>query len=101
MRDIDPSYLEFLMVVLPLKPAKSHSNVADPTSNLQPLHAPLEVGDFVILRSLYFDLRVMVEEADGLEYLGTIVECPMEEYVGEGIEFGEEHIHGRRGPLTS
>lgn len=89
------------MVVLPLKPAKSHTNVADITHGLQTFDAPTKVGSFAILRSLYFDLRVRIEKVDGLGYLGTIVECPMEEYVGEGIEFGEEHIHGRRGLLTS
>lgn len=89
------------MVVLPLKPAKVRTNVADGTSGFQPSHAPINIGDFAILRSLYFDLRVKIEEVDGLEYLGRIVECPMEEYVGEWIEFDEGHIHDREGPPTS
>ena len=52
-------------------------------------------GDLVVLQSLSYKLRVRVEQADGFHYVGTIVECRRDGYVGV-IEFDERHIQSRQ-----
>jgi hypothetical protein len=53
-------------------------------------------GDLVVLQSLSFKLRVRVDRVDGFHYVGTIVECRRDGYVGEEIEFDERHIQSRQ-----
>lgn len=53
------------------------------------------------LQSLSFKVRVRIEQADGLHYIGRIVDCPVEEYEGEEIEFDERHILNRETSITS
>jgi hypothetical protein len=57
---------------------------------------PTLPGDLVVLQSLSFKLRVRVDSVDGFHYVGTIVECRREGYVGEEIEFDERHIQTRQ-----
>ena len=89
------------MVALTLKTASGRTNIADVTHDTQALHAPTQVGDFATLQSLSFKLRVRIEEADGLHYVGRIVDCPVEEYEGEEIEFDERHILRRESQIKS
>jgi len=89
------------MIALTLKAATGRTNIADVTHGAQALHAPMKVGDFATLQSLSFKLRVRIEHADGLHYIGRVVDCPVEEYEGEEIEFDERHILHRESPITS
>lgn len=89
------------MIALTLKPAPYRTNIADVTHGAEALHAPTKVGDFATLQSLSFKLRVRVQQADGLHYIGRVVDCSVEEYEGEEIEFDERHILHRESPVTS
>ena len=40
-----------------------------------------------------FKLTARVEQVGGLSYAGRILDCPIEEYLGEEIVFSEGHIH--------
>jgi hypothetical protein len=89
------------MIALTLKPASGRTNIADVTHGAGALHASTKVGDFATLQSLSFKLRVRIEQVNGLHYIGRMVDCPVEEYEGEEIEFDERHILHRESPLTS
>lgn len=89
------------MIALTLKTASGHTNIADVTHGVQALHAPTQVGDLAILQSLSFKLRVRIEQVDGLHYVGRIIDCRLEDYLGEEIEFDERHILQRESPIIS
>lgn len=89
------------MIALTLKTASGRTNITDVTHGAETLHAPTKVGDFATLQSLSFKLRVRIEQVDGLHYIGRVVDCPVEEYEGEEIEFDERHILHRETPITS
>lgn len=89
------------MVELTLKAAKGRMNIVDHSHGLAALAASTQVGDVVVLQTLSFKLRARVEQVDGLEYVGRIMDCPVEEYLGEEIAFSEEHIQTRNRPATS
>lgn len=42
-----------------------------------------------------------IEQADGLHYVSRIVNCRLEEYFGEEIEFYKRYILLRESPLAS
>lgn len=89
------------MIALTLKAANGRTNIANVTEGVRSLNAPTKVGDFATLQSLSSKLRVRIEQADGLHYIGRVVDCPVEEYEGEKIEFDERHILHRESPITS
>lgn len=76
-------------------------NIVDHSHGLAALSTPTQVGDVVVLQTLSFKLQVRVEQVDGLSYVGRIIDCPIEEYLGEEIRFGEEYTHTRIRPATS
>lgn len=90
------------MVELTLKAKAGYGrmNMGDHT-HAEPYHAPTKIGDVVVLQTLSFKLQARVEQVDDLSYVGRIMDCPVEQYVGEEIAFGEGHIHTRIRPATS
>jgi len=89
------------MIVLTLKTTAERTRSADVTHGTQALHAPTKVGDFAELHTPTFKMRVRIEQADGLRYVGRILDCRIEEYEGDEIEFEERHIFHRESPITS
>ena len=89
------------MVVLTLKTTAERTRGADVTRGTQALYAPIKVGDFAELHTLTFKMRVCIEQAHGLRYVGRILDCRIEEFEGEEIEFEERHIFHSESPVTS
>jgi hypothetical protein len=88
-------------LTLKMKPGSGRMNVVDHSHGLAATGTPTRVGDVVVLQTLSFKLLARVEQVDGFTYVGRIMDCPIEEYVGEKISFGEGHIHTRNRSATS
>ncbi|MBK4738016.1 hypothetical protein [Noviherbaspirillum pedocola] len=84
------------MVVLMLQEARQALAVGPHACESVNDSLPTRRGDLVVLQSLSYKLRVRVDRVDGFNYLGTIVECRRDGYVGEEIEFDERHIQSRQ-----
>lgn len=76
-------------------------NFVDHTYGPEAATAHTQIDDVVVLQSLTFDLRARVKQVGGMNYVGRITDCPVEEYLGEEIGFGEGRIHGRNRPATA
>lgn len=87
-------------LTLKMKAGGGQMNIVDHSHGLAALGTPTHVGDVVVLQTMTFKLQARVEQVDGSRYVGRIMDCQHEEYVGEEIGFGEEHIHTRIRPAT-
>jgi hypothetical protein len=87
------------MVVLMLQETRQSFALSSWSSDAESL--PTVPGDLVVLQSLSFKLRVRVDQVNGLNYVGRIVECRRDGYVGEDIEFDERHIVSRQRQLEA